>query len=148
MSKYRYNTLRTADRGFQCFIKQLSQQIYKWKWTIEKKWPIVNLTTAKQVLLQNLYKQVLECPWNKGMQRFYVSVLKTSDRGKCLMQLTVILSKARMRQTKQFVQRISSFLFAASNEGEVWDMRKTVFHFSCFFCGWFSLDVDHFLICF
>lgn len=52
----------------------------------KKKWSIVNLTTAKQVLLQNLYKQVLECPWNKEeMQLFYVSVLKSSDKGRCLM---------------------------------------------------------------
>lgn len=79
MSKYRYNTLRIENRGFKCFIKQLSQQIYKWKCKIEKKW----LPTAKQILLQTLYKQVLSVhdTWRECSSSMFLSsrVLMKAD---------------------------------------------------------------------
>lgn len=43
------------------FYKAIVTTNLQMKMMIEKKGPIVNLTTAKQVLLQNLYKQVV-CP--------------------------------------------------------------------------------------
>ncbi len=96
MSKYRYNTLRVGKRALKCFIKQLSQQIYKWKYIIEKK---ITGTTANQVLLSSLYKQVLERPWNKeGMQLFYVPVLKTSVIGRYLSWQWLFQGKDEINQ--------------------------------------------------
>lgn len=83
MSKYRYNTLRTGNREFKWFIKQLSQQIYKCKCMIEKKWPIVNYCKTSPTS-----NSVQASSWEsmkEGGMLFYDSVLKSSDKGRHLM---------------------------------------------------------------